>query len=1102
MTADTPRPLTARIVEVFLRGNLAPLLILLSLVAGGFALWLTPREEEPQIIVPVADVQIDIPGASAAEVERIVATRLEKLLYEIDGVEYVYSVSRPHRAVVTARFYVGEDREDSLVKLHNKLQMSTDRLPPQVAGWVVKPVEVDDVPIVAITLYSDSLADSDLRRVVEELEQHVQAVPDTGRTRIVGGSPRVLRVLVDPVALAGYGISFDGLRVALRGVSMSLQAGSFDRNDQHVVVAVDAAEPTHEGLERLVVGVHHERPVYLRDVAEIRDAPASRSAYTRISFGEAAWPDIPPAYRHVGRDYAAVTLAVAKRKGANAVWVSRDVQDRVDSLRRSLIPDGVAVRITRDYGATANHKVNELLEGLAVAVLIVIALIAVILGSREALVVATAVPITFALTLLVNYLAGYSINRVTLFALILALGLVVDDPIVDVENIYRHLRRGIEKPFEAVLSAVNEVRPPIILATLAVMVSFVPMFFITGMMGPYMAPMAFNVPLSMFMSLVVAFTVTPWLSYLVLRRRAVPEGTTAETADSATVAIDRGYRAVMTPLLRSRPLRWTALVVTAGLLVLSGSLALARFVPLKMLPFDNKNELQVVVDMPEGSTLEFTEACSAEMAAVLRGMPEVVEVISHVGTASPMDFNGMVRQYYLRSAPHMADLRINLLPKDERAQQSHAIAMRVRAELQEIAARHQAKIKVVEMPPGPPVAATVTVEVYGAPHVEYSQLCGAAERLAARLADEPGVVDLDTTVEADQRRLRFVLDREKAALHGITNGDVARVVGTAVAGEVVSAMHTEREANALLVEVQVPRSLRSSAADLEQLPVATIDGDTVRLGEVGTFVEDLQEQTIYRKNLRRVAYVFTEVAGRAPAEVILDVQADQRPPAATLPPPVPAPVGSRTYFDNGGGRPWSLPSADVELAWSGEGEWKITLDVFRDLGLAFLAACLGIYILLVHETKSYFMPVILMLSIPFTIIGIMPGFWLLNLLAAGEVAGHATPTFFTATAMIGMIALSGIAVRNAILLIEFVRRAEVEGLPVREAVLQAGAIRLRPIFLTAGTAMLAALPITLDPIFSGLAWSLIFGLLVSSVFTLVLVPMVYFMVYGAPKTAA
>ncbi len=1095
---DGRQPLSARIVESFLTGGLTPLLIVLSLVLGAFALWTTPREEEPQIVVPVADVVVDVPGATAAEVESVVATPLESLLAQIDGVEYVYSTSLPHRAVVTVRFYVGENREDSLLKVHDQLASHQDVVPPQVASWVVQPISVDDVPIVFATLWSDRADAYELRRLAEELEQVVQRVPEAGRTSVVGGPPRRLVVRVDPDAMSSRDLTMDDVVTALQKSAVSLPAGGFDRLDHEVLVEAQAGGHGTGDLERIVVGVHDHRPVELREIASVRDGPAERTDYTRIGFGPGA-DDVPERFRDPARDFPAVTVAVAKRKGSNAVTVSRAVERAVERFGAEVLPSDVHWRITRDHGETANAKVIELLEGLGVAVVIVIALIALSLGLREGLIVATAVPITFALTLFVNEMAGYSINRVTLFALTLALGLVVDDPIVDVENIHRHLRTGRRSPLQAVLHAVQEVRPPIILATLAVIVSFLPLFFITGMMGPYMAPMALNVPLAMLMSLLVAFTVTPFLWYWVLKGhvKPAPEASADPEHDHDVVRhtlIYRAYSSVMRPLLDRRGLRWLLLLVTALLFAGSTWLAMDRRVPLKMLPFDNKNELQVVIDMPEGTTLETTEAAAAEMAAMVRSMVEVTDVTSWVGVPSPIDFNGMVRHYYLRKRPFEADLRVNLLKKHDREAQSHEIALRVRDALDPIAKRTEARIKVVEPPPGPPVVATVTVEVRGEPSVPYASICEAASALAARLEREPGVVDVDDTVEAEQELTRFVLDRPKAALHGVADGDAARVLQTAVRGSLATTFHDPRERNPLHADVRLPRPMRNQDPVLERLPVPSKSGGAVPLGELGSFETTVAEPAIWHKDMQRVAYVFAEVAGRAPADVILDVQADQVPPGSSASESF-VPVADRSHFSPGGGIPWSIPE-NTYLSWTGEGEWKITLDAFRDLGLAFAAACFGIYALLVYETKSYFLPLILMLSIPFTIIGILPGFWLLNVVTAHDVVGVANPVFFTATAMIGMIALAGIAVRNAILLIEFLRRALDDGLPLAEAIVQAGAIRLRPIFLTAGTAMLAAVPITLDPIFSGLAWALIFGLLVSSAFTLVLVPMVYAMVYG------
>jgi multidrug efflux pump subunit AcrB len=942
---------------------------------------------------------------------------------------------------------------------------------------VVKPIEIDDVPIVIATLWSErpeEIDDFELRRIAEELEIELQALPETNRTEVVGGRPRVVRVELDPDALAARQTSALDVAAALGVSNVRRPAGGFDE----------------------------------RDAFRIQDGPAEREGYTWIGFG--AGEDDESSHVQGSLLFPAVHVAVAKQKGSNAVSVAHRVEERIEDLAPALFPAGVQVRITRNQGESANDRVNELLEALAVAILIVIALIAYSLGWREGLVVAVAVPVTFALTLLLNYWAGYTINRVTLFALILSLGLVVDDPIVDVENIFRHLQMRLEPPLQAVRTAVNEVRPPIILATAAVVVSFLPMTFITGMMGPYMRPMALNVPVAMVMSLVVAFTITPWLAYRALRRRA--EAATGETAAPVEESSSyRFYERLMGPFLDDRRAA-SALFVAMTLLFATAALLVAlRAVPLKMLPFDNKNELQVLVDAPEGTTLERIDATSRRLAEVLRRAPEVRDFEIFSGLASPMDFNGMVRHYYQRRGSHVADIRVNLLPKRQREMQSHEVALRLRGALEEVADEAGMKISVVEVPPGPPVLATLTAEITAEPGVPYETIRDGARALEARFVREPGLEDVDSTVEDDAPRLLFVTDQEKAALSGVSADDIGRTLELALSGTDVTQLHVEGEVNPLTVRLRLPRGTRSGRAPLLALSVKGRPGiakvredggvreapiPIVRLGEVGGFEPSFVEKAIYRKDLRRVAYVYAEPVGRAPAEVAADVAADLVEGAveANAANAAPRSLARRTYFASGGGLPWTLPPGTA-VDWMSEGELEITVDVFRDLGIAFGVALLGIYGILVFRTASYAMPLILMISIPLTLIGIMPGFWLLSLVTGGEIGGFGTPTFFTATAMIGMIALAGIAVRNAILLIEFLHVALRRGQSLRQATLEAGAVRTRPILLTAGTAMLAAVPITLDPIFSGLAWALIFGLVVSTAFTLLVVPVAYYRVY-------
>ena len=1057
------------VVRAFITRNLAILFILFALAAGAAALLVTPREEDPQIVVPMADVFVRMPGFSAVEVERLVATRLEKLLFQIDGVEYVYSMSGPNLAVVTVRFYVGEDREDSLVRLHNKIQMNVDLIPSGVTGWVVKPVEIDDVPILCATLFSRRYSEYELRRVAEELEIKLKAIPDTGVTRIVGGLRRRLNVHIDAEALAAHGLAPLDLSRALAAANVTLRAGSFDSHDREQVVDAGDVLVRPEDVTNLVVGVHGDQPVYLRDVARISDASDEIESYTRFAFGPAADP------RRSGSDnqaltgaYPSVTLTVAKKKGTNAISVSQAVQARLEELKNTVLPDGVDIAITRDYGRTANDKVNDLVESLVVAGIIVAGLILFSMGWREALIVLTAVPITFSLSLLVNHLAGFTINRVTLFALILSLGLVVDDPIINVDNIQRHIRMRLRKPLDATIAAVQEVLPPVILSTLAIIVSFTPMFFITGMMGPYMKPMAINVPLAVTFSTVCALTIVPWLSYHLLRKQG--ESGSAETLprDVTPPWLRRSYAWVMRPFLSSS--RWRFLLLAGTILLFFGAVSLAALglVPLKMLPFDNKNELQIVVDMPEGTTLERTAKVTDAMADYLHSVPEVTDYTTYVGLSSPMDFNGLVRHYYLREGSHVADIRVNLIDKQYRKQQSHAIALRIRKDIEHIAARFNASVKIVESPPGPPVIATVTAEIYGAPYHTYDQIIEASGRVRDMMAREPLLVDLDDSVEYPQTRYVFKVDKVKAALNGVSTEDIARTVQMALGGASAGVVHLPHEVNPLYIHLQLPKARRSMLEDLGALYVRGDRGVPVQIAELGRFEASVVDQTIYHKNLRRLVYLYGELAGRPPAEAVFSMQGQlERNP---------------------------IPDG-FQVEWTGEGEWKITVDVFRDLGIAFAVAFLGMYILLVYETRSYLIPCVLLIAVPLTIIGIMPGFWLLNAVTGGEVGGYPNPIFFTATAMIGTIALAGIVVRNSVVLITFIRDSLAEGQTLDESILSSGAVRMRPIFLTAATTALSAWPITLDPIFSGLAWALIFGLFVSTAFSLVMVPVVYFMVY-------
>jgi multidrug efflux pump subunit AcrB len=1118
---------TNRIVKLFLESNLSLILILLATVVGLAALGLTPREEDPQIIVPLADVYVNFPGHAAAEVEQLVTTPLEKILYQIDGVEYVYSMSGENQAIITVRYYVGEDRERSLVKLYKKLDEHLDIVPPGVAGWVVKPVEIDDVPMVTLTLAGPYGDDTSVRRVAEEITQRLAAVKNVSRAYVVGGRPRVVQVLLDPDRMAAHQVSPLELHRAIQAANVLQTVGDFRSRDQ--VIRVEAGAPFADAreLENLVVGVFDGVPVFLKDVATVQDGPDEVANYVRHGWGPARGftkhesfpgtvlgaPAAATPATGVPAAQTAVTIAIAKKKGSNAVWVANAVLREAETLRGSIVPADMELVITRNYGLTANEKVNELVEGLAVAILIVVALLTLGLGWREALIVGVAVPVVFGLTLTVNLMLGFTINRVTLFALILSLGLLVDDPIVDVENIVRHFMLRKKATRRIVLEAVAEIRPPLITATLAVIVSFLPMFFITGMMGPYMRPMALNVPVTMLMSMLVAFTITPWMAYHVLRRKYAGGAADAHAGhdvdDLEAVKQSRLYKffyPLMAPLLHSRLVAWLFLLAMFLLTVGAMGLAAVRSVPLKMLPFDNKNELLLVLDFDEGTTLERSDAAVREFESYLAGIPEVADFTSYVGLASPMDFNGLVRHYYLRQGDQVAEVRINLAGKKNRELQSHGIGLRMRSDLQAIADHHRARMKLVETPPGPPVIASVVAEVYGQSDHRYEDLLLAADTVRERLAVEPGVVDVDDVREAAQPKLTFVTDKEKAALNGITTEQIAGTLQAILEGGSVGTVRSETERNPLRIQLRVPIQQRTSAADLARVQLKGAQGQLVSLAELGRWEPSRVDQMIYHKNLQRVAYVFAETAGRPPADVVVDILADRTKAAEALgdvsrvglgwlAQGTPRPVEGRTFLSSGSGLAWGLP-AEFAVDFAGEGEWKITLDVFRDLGLAFGAAMIAIYVLLVAQMGSFTIPIVVMLAIPLTVLGVMPGFWLLNEVNAQQVGGFLDPVYFTATGMIGMIALSGIVTRDSIILVDFIHLSLSRGRSLFDAIMESRVVRLRPILLTAATAMLGAVPIIIDPIFSGLAWSLIFGLFASTLFTLFVIPVVYWLLYA------
>lgn len=1085
-----------RLVASTLGGGVPKLILVTFLAAGAMALLLTPREEEPQIVIPVIDVYVEAPGLAARQVERQVTTPLEKLLAQIKGVEHIYSVSRPGMAVVTIRFYVGEDRESALFNTYNKIYANTDVVPDAVSSWVVKPVEIDDVAIVMLGLWSDNpqlYDDFQLRRMAEEIAIQLQALPDTNRVTVVGGRTRKIQILLNPAALAAHHTTPLDIVAALKITNQRIAAGELYFNNEAILLEAGEFIEDSEALADMVVNVIDGNPVFLKDVASIVDGPAVADTYGWLAFGSA--------HQHSDRwrdDYPLVTLAVAKQRGANAVWVAQEVHQLMQELATILLPPEVHIEVLRDYGETANEKVNDLATSLLIAIATVVLFIGLFLGWRPALVVAIAIPLCYGAALAVNMISGYTINRVTLFALIVALGLLVDDPITGIDNIERFHDRGDSSPLDSIVNGMREIRTPLLMSTLTIIVAFAPLAFITGMMGPYMAPMALNVPVTVILSTLIAFLVTPWLAHRLFVSRTGGTGRTAAAIEVTRV----WYGRLIAPVIANRRNAKWFLGLVAVLFMLAVSLPLFRLVPLKLLPFDNKNELQIMVDLPEGSTLEETSAVVQEVQQAVLRLPEVKAVAAYVGESSPVDFNGLIRKYYLRSGSNLADLRITLVDKSQRSHQSHAILLRLRPLLREIELRHEgSKLKPVEVPPGPPVISTLVAEVYGGVTSSYESLREAAGTVAERLQMEVGVADVDVMMETSSRRLRFVPHTTKAALSGISTEDIALTIALANGGYTATFLQRVEEVNPLAVELRLPQDLRSNPDQLLELSIRgrkgivqqtrgqgleTAPQPLVTLAELGRYLELPLDKSIYHKDLKPVVYVTAETAGPPPAEIIADIVADRATKNASA---------SNNYLFPGSGIGWNLAD-DIEVVWSGEGEWRITIRVFRDMGIAFAFALLAIFFLLRLQTASSSLSIIIMLAIPLTVIGLMPGFWLLNSVGERQVAGFDDPVLFTATAMIGMIALAGIVVRNSLILVEFINILRSTGVRMEDALIEAGATRIRPILLTAGTTLLGNLVITLDPVFSGLAWAIIFGIVSSTAFTLLVIPCVYYLVFS------
>ena len=1081
-------------VKSSLTGRIPVIIFVLSILFGLFALKQTPREEEPQIVVPMLDIYVSAPNVEAPEVTRLVTQPLEKLLSQLGGVEHIYSTTQTGASVVTLRFEVGHDREQAILDTYAKLNSYQHTMPSVIKNWQIRPIEVDDVPIVMLGLYSKDpqlYSDYELTRFANEIASALQRIENTSEVKVIAGRKRTLTINLNASALAAHQTTISDVLYALSVSNQLTQLGSVVNGQQKIALQAGDVLRNKSAVEQLVVNVVNGKSVYLLDIASVIDGPGESEHYQWLAQSSNA------------QQLPMVTLSVAKQTGTNAVAVANDVHQVMAELSRTLLPPEVSYSVLRDYGQTANEKVNNLTSSLVFAVFTVVIFVGVFLGWRPAIVVGLAVPICYGITLALDFAFGYTINRVTLFALILSLGLLVDDPITGIDNISRFLNKKGNKK-QQIVGAMSEIRGALLMSTLTIMVAFIPLAFITGMMGPYMAPMAFNVPISVMVSTIVAFFVTPWLAMKLLKPNA-----DTHTEIEPQISI---YQTLLSPLLVSKQRAKWVLWGTLILFIISAMLPVMRLVPLKLLPFDNKNELQVLIDMPEGTNLERTAAFTKQVQTLTWQLNEVSEIAAYVGKPSSMDFNAMVRGYYRREATHLAELRVLLIDKSEREHQSHAVVMRLRKQLAPLA-KQGIVIKVVEVPPGPPVLSTLVAEVYRDDFVDQQTHYQAAKQLAERLKQEPHVVEVDTSMVAPSPLQRFVTDKSKAAISAISTQNIAQSLSVATQGETMGVLYVSSETEPVDIKLQLPYSERNQ---ISQLLALQVRGDRnlaktsdefglqsaprplVSLSELGEFTQHQVADIRVRKDQRDVIYVMAELNGRTPAEVIADVNADFNAEPNYF---EKTPWINRHFFNNGGTAPWQLPKG-THANFSGEGEWRITIDVFRDMGIAFAFALSAIFIILRVQTQSASLSLIIMSAIPLTVIGIMPGFWLLNQFGERAIAGAPEPVLFTATAMIGMIALAGIVVRNSLILVEFINQARGQGMAIKDALVAAGTVRMRPVLLTAGTTLLGNLVITLDPVFSGLAIAIIFGIVASTVFSLFVVPLVYYLVFASSEGEA
>lgn len=1050
--------ISGKIANFFINSKLTILLMVALMIIGSYSSFLIPREEEPQIAIPMADVMVGYPGASPSEVESRVIKPLEKVISNIKGVEHVHSMAMNGQAMLIVQFYVGEDIERSYVKLYDELMKHQGIFPQGVMQPMVKTRSIDDVPMMGVTLWSEKMDDFEIRQVAEEVTSEIEKVKDVAITKEIGGRNREVKVVLDKDKMAENGVDALGVMQMIQANNGSAQSGSFVQKDQEFLVTTGQFLSTSEDVENLVVGVNQNMPVYLKQVASVQDGPSTPKSYVSFGYGKAN-----EQFGKNPSEYPAVTISIAKVKGADAMKIAEKIETRLEQLKQNLISNDVHVEVTRNYGETASHKVSELLMHLGVAIIAVTVLVMLAMGWRGGLVVFFSVPLTFALTLFSYYMLGYTLNRITLFALVFVVGIVVDDSIIIAENMHRHFKMK-KLPFkDAAIYAINEVGNPTILATFTVIAAILPMAFVSGMMGPYMSPMPIGASIAMLLSLFVALTVTPYLGYHLLHEKEEQEH--KEEKGLETSWIYKVYKKMEQPLLESSAKRNLMFAITIFLLLGSVAMFFTKSVAVKMLPFDNKNEFQVVIDMPEGTTLERTAAVTKEIAQYVSTIPEVVNYQNYIGTSAPITFNGLVRHYDMRGGSNMADIQVNLLHKEDRDLQSHDIAKIVRPEIQKIAKKYGANVKVIEVPPGPPVLSTLVAEVYGP---DYKEQIKVANQVKDILNNTTDIVDVDWYVEDAQTEYKLEVDKEKAMLNGIAPQQVVGNLTYLLREMPVTNLYDERSNDPVGIVMALDDKDKTSLDDLKNLKIKGSRGNVVPVNDLVQVKKDTLQKTIYRKDQKRVVYVTGDMAGALESPVYAILGMEEKLQKMQLP---------KGYKVNEIYMGQPDDESDFTVKW--DGEWQITLEVFRDLGAAFLVVIIIIYMLIVGWFQNFKTPIVMMVAIPLSLVGIVLGHWMLD-------------AYFTATSFIGMIALAGVMVRNSVLLIDFIEIRLNDGIPMKQAIIEAGAVRTTPILLTTGAVVIGASIILFDPIFQGLAISLVAGAIVSTLLTLLVVPLIYY----------